>query len=74
MRPPPLPFGRRLPWVGGALGLIAAAYGAVAGDRALLLLGVFIAVAVIVAFPLASAIMGAPHDDEAAPPAGDRDQ
>ncbi|MFN8506849.1 MAG: hypothetical protein U0547_04710 [Dehalococcoidia bacterium] len=67
MRPPVIPLGRKLPWVAAALGVLAVAYGLLRDDPAFVLLGAVVAVAVLIAFPLASRIAGSDTEPPSRP-------
>ena len=73
---PGLPLGRSAPWVLGGVSAALIGLGAWQGDRPLLLLGGVGLLAVLVAFPLSSAVMGErPDDGEAGPGAnGENDR
>lgn len=63
---PALPLGRGLPWVLAGVGALLILWGLLAGERETVLAGVVGVLAVLVAFPLASAVTrrAAHHHDE----------
>lgn len=62
---PALPLGRFAPWLLGGLAAVLLIVGLWRGPRELALLGVVGLVAVLVAFPLASLLLGRRPDDDA---------
>ena len=63
-RRPIIPFGTKGPWILGAIALALLGYGLVTGSTGLIIVGAVAAVALLIAFPLAEALLGKERDPE----------